>query len=823
MNFSERFGWWLAAVVGLLAVVGLVWGKTAVFSPILATDINQHRLNIALPTPRNDIAVSQSFVPRWNGLREVEVTLVRYGEKVAGENGRFSLQLRDDNNETIAEQTFPTSQLDHNQTLTLPVPLQPQSAGRRYTLRLLGNDSNTLSAWGYTLDVYNEGELKMEGGVLQTAVPTTNARELRFTTRYQLTLPDALRYLATTIFYEGALFLLALLFIPLPGLLLLQLVPRWRNMDAGAMWGTAVALGLSVWPLLWYWLTLTGGRWAGWSLWLVFVVGWGVVVWNGWRRREAGEQGSRGAGVLLLLVILAVAVRLLAVRDVTFAPWVDASRHGLITAVMTANGQTPTTYAPYLPVEQFPYHFGFHTIASSLQLMTHWPLARLLLYLGQLLNGLMPLMLYTAVWLLTRQRGAGLFAAFLVAFPFFFPAYYATWGRFTQLTAMLIMPVLLATTWLLLHRRQWAWRHHAWWLVGLLAAGLFLMHFRVFIFYLPFVLVAVFANLGRQHWWRGVAALAAAGGLALLLVGVRLWQLWRMANPASQFDIQIPGYNSFPTSYITVGWEQYYLWATAVLLLLIIITALLSRRQRTWALLPLTLAAWVALLFVLLSGEKLGLPETAVVNTNSMYITLFVPLALFLTLPLARFWRWWRRHHWGLQLAGQLWLALLIAPLLLFGVRQQITILNPQTILGQPDDLAAIAWVNDNLPPDARLAVSSWRWLGSTWAASDGGAWLLPITGRLTSTPPIDYIYNVSLFESIIAFNETAVSITDWHNPERADWLAQQGYTHIFVGARGGFFDPATLVQNPRLTLVYHHNGVFIFALSPSSLSEKSE
>ncbi|MCB9009897.1 MAG: hypothetical protein H6656_21430, partial [Ardenticatenaceae bacterium] len=84
--------------MGLLAVVGLLWKQTAVSPPILATDINQHRLDIALPTPRNDVAVSQSFVPRWNGLREVEVMVVRYGEKVDGENGRFSLQLRDDNN-----------------------------------------------------------------------------------------------------------------------------------------------------------------------------------------------------------------------------------------------------------------------------------------------------------------------------------------------------------------------------------------------------------------------------------------------------------------------------------------------------------------------------------------------------------------------------------------------------------------------------------------------------------------------------------------------------------------------------------------------------
>jgi hypothetical protein len=70
----------------------------------------------------------------------------------------------------------------------------------------------------------------------------------------------------------------------------------------------------------------------------------------------------------------------LAVRDLEFPTWVDASRHGLITAVMVENGRTPTDYAPYLPVERFPYHFGFHTLSASLAMMTGWPLPRLTQY-----------------------------------------------------------------------------------------------------------------------------------------------------------------------------------------------------------------------------------------------------------------------------------------------------------------------------------------------------------------------------------------------------------------------------------------------------------
>jgi hypothetical protein len=111
------------------------------------------------------------------------------------------------------------------------------------------------------------------------------------------------------------------------------------------------------------------------------------------------------------------------------------------------------------------------------------------------------------------------------------------------------------------------------------------------------------------------------------------------------------------------------------------------------------------------------------------------------------------------------------------------------------------------------VAVNAWRWLGETWAGADGGAWLTPLTGREATTPPIDYIYNRNLFAEVRAFNEAASAIADWSDPVAAEWLAEQGVTHVFAGARGNLFDPAELSRNPGLSLVYQRDGTFIFAL----------
>jgi hypothetical protein len=563
-------------------------------------------------------------------------------------------------------------------------------------------------------------------------------------------------------------------------------------------------LGTAVWPLLWFSLTLLGGRWRGWSLWVVFVGGWATYLWQSGKVAKRQSTLPLRHSAILLLLLLTLATRLLAVRDMSFPPWVDASRHGLITAVMTHSGQIPGSYEPFLPVEDAPYHYGFHTIAASLELMTGWPLNRLLLFLGQLINGLMPLTVYTAVYLMTRRRNASLIAAFLVGLPFFFPGYYVTWGRLTQLTAMFIMPILLALTWLLVRGgRRW---RRAWWLVGLLAAGLFLIHLRVFLFFIPFAAIVWLASWGRNGRWLSLAA-----GMSLLLVLPRIRQLLAATEPEKIMSNPIPNYNDFPVAYVTTGWEQQFLWLTAVALLLTIVAEL--RRWR-WSHLPLFLTGWVAISFILLAGDKLGLPSTSLVNLNSFYITLFLPLAIFLGVFGDQWICWLQRRRPSLQIIGSLFNGGLLMAALLFGARQQISILNPQTILARPADLAGLAWIDEHAPETAVFGVGSWKWLGETWAASDGGAWITPLTGRAATTPPIDHIYNRPLFQSVREFNVEATAVTDWSDPAQADWLRRQNVTHIFIGQRGGFFDPAALSRNPRMEMVYNHDGVFIFQIN---------
>lgn len=816
--------WWLNwLAVGLGIGLVLFWdhlgepGRPSkllpMTSPILAEDVMQGRLNAVPPAPAGDVRLTYRFVAQHNGLRQVELLLARNGEPDPAENGRFTLTLSDLLGNQLVTQSLPTRQIKHNQPFVLQIPRQPDSAGRPYQLTLSGGEDNRVTVWGYTVDLLKDTELALGTGPLSNESPETAVQELHFTSRYQLSMVDALRELADLLGQYGGFMPLALLFLLLPGALLLQLRPfRHLLPDPLAKLGMMLALGTAVWPLIWYLFSLLGGRFSGWLLWVLLVGGWLLVLFQ-----RSGAEARRRAvyirhgwqvehTVLVGLLLVGLAVRLLAVRDIVFPPWVDSVRHGLITAVMSQSGQTitQTGYEPFLPVDRFPYHFGFHTLSSSLMLLGGWEIPHLLLGLGQLLNALLPLAVYTGGWLLTRQRRAGLLAAFLVTVPLFFPAYYATWGRYTQLTAMLLLPILLGLTWRLAHGAK-GW-HQTWWLVAPLSVGLFLIHFRVFVFYVPFA-----GMVWLWSWGRNGRFLWRAAGLSLLVLSPQLLYLLQNSNPGSTLAARLPDYTAFPTTYYTAGWDRLFLWLAGGLLLLILV--IWAWKRHKWTAVPLLLALWSGLVLFMLSGDYLGFAALPLVNLNSYYITTFLPLSLFLGSVGAQLWRRLRQQPEPLPATGILLLVSLGTAVTLFGLQQQVSILNEQTLLAQPADAEALAWLDANLPEEAVIAVNSWLWLGNTWSGSDGGAWIVPLTGRQSSTPPADYIYNRELADFVRTFNEALTAVPDWSMPEGVNWLREQEMTHVFIGVRGGQMDPAELLQNPEMRLIYGRNGTFIFEL----------
>ncbi len=935
--------WWI--VPFLIGAVTLLLGSWLQgWSPsITGRDLNQHRANVPAAIPNDNLTISQTFVPSRDGLHEIELIVYQVGKPGEGE---LTLDLLDEGGNLIGSQVLGSAELTLNQIITFQFPHQKNSANTLYTLRISGRDNTTTTFWGFNLEAISRGQLATSDPSARTA-----AQDLRIVTRYQLTAPLMLRHIRV-LFAESLLPISVLLWsvFVMGWLVRYGLGKQLVTGDLPTDIALTFALGLCVWPLLWLWLTTLGGRWGRTSLITFIVIATLMTVivklthnktitdklLKAFTRPTRHQQKNEEARtdnhpssfilhpsslpsnatitarhkivwqhiVLAILLFVGYLLRLLAIRDLAFPAWVDASRHGLITVVMRDSGQFLQNYGGYLPIDHAPlYHFGYHTLTATLALLTNAELPHLLLTTGQLLNASVPLAVYAAAYLLTRERTVGLFAAFLIAFPSFFPAYYVSWGRYTQLTGMIVLALLLGWSYWLEGDREcettWEWVNEIL-LIGLLGAGLFLIHFRVFLVFLPFGFVIWLLHLRRENWWK----LPLSGVVVLGLVLPRFLQMAQYVSP-ERVGGASDGYNDFPVSYIKIGWERWFLiaafciviiavlqftqkvrWRNRLIIVVMLVVVLVgewlgsipaafevtylrtgvvggllvlslwpsaenwvalpiawiiiepffaSRNDKMilaglllvtiWIIqlrdidkikrIPLLLAGAVGLLFILLSGQRLGLPESWVLNMNSTYITLFLPLAIVLGYGLFMVGERAAHSQWIVQIVAYTVMGAGVMLLTLYGGRQQIEIMNQATVLAERADMVGVEWVAEHLPANAKIAVSSWKWLGVSWAAQDGGAWLLPMTGKMTTTPPADYIYESQLEKEVRLFNEAAQEIEDWSAESALEFLQNEQVTHIYVGARGGFFLPDKLIQHSEIQLLFAQDGVFIFELTP--------
>ncbi|MBM2850648.1 MAG: conserved rane protein of unknown function [Anaerolineales bacterium] len=815
----------LTAVALLVAVALGLW--LACPAPLTAMDQEQARLSQTAPIPSGDTTVGQTFVAAHDGLSAVELLAAVYPDAPAG--AVLTLRLLDSDGRVVAAHSF--SGVAHNTSLRLNFNPLPHSARKTYTLLLEGTPDNKTTVWAYGLDGYARGT-RLENGA-----PAPG--DLRFSTSYTYLWSEALGDVVSALGRLARLALPLWLILFAPGLLVLEWIGRYDDQlpSVWARWGMALGFSLSLLPLAWLWITVIGLKWSAAGIWVAYALAGLAVLWRGLARLSAasnrhevsGRRPSAHDAAIALILFLSLAARLLAVRDLAFPQWVDSPHHLIIARLLDESGRVPAGYVPLLPIEQFIYHFGFHALAATVHWLTALPLVEVFLLVGQLLNGLTSLAAYTFVVGLTGRPRAGLAAAFFVGLVSLFPGYYVSWGRYTQLTGVLILAPALVAAWRMVRpRADGRAAFKGIFAVSLLAAGLLLTHYRVLAFFAVFALAAL-AGGGRGGW----KGLGAATTLAMLLTAP--WLL-RLGAQAVMPVVIAPGtlaspsgYNAFPVEYFQRGLERGWM--------------LIALLATTWGLLRLTrvvwiTAGWVAVTFALLN---MG-PGTWVVNNNSWAITLFLPGALALgwgverwlnltdtlgrEMPAAKdFSEWgvnvsltlqrlrpdttWIRRIF--RVAMLMCLAGLAAYAGLQGLVGQVSISNPTTVLATADDQSALEWIEKNTPAEAVFLVNGWPWQSGTWAGPDGGVWVWPLTGRRTTLPPLDYTLQADLEAEVNAFNERAAQIQDASAPETLGLLREAGVTHIFIGAKGGTLKPEMFVENPNYRLLHTNGAAWVF------------
>jgi len=467
------------------------------------------------------------------------------------------------------------------------------------------------------------------------------------------------------------------------------------------------------------------------------------VAFAGLIRRGKGAFNKTWLFALLGLAV-ALAWRFWQARELVLPNWVDSQHHVLIIRKMIEFGGLPSTLEPYLP-GPFYYHFGFHAVTALFSVLSGLDPAASVLMLGQVINACVGLAVYALAKQLGKDWRIGLLAAVFVTFATKMPGYYLTWGRYTLLFGVMILPVAIAEA-------THAWKNHdRWWkLAGLsvLTAGVLLSHY-----FTAFLFVLFLAALGVQ-WlvetlrnkspnWKLIASIAIPALVGLVLASRWYYRIFVYSSAASSPVFQIMETKN--------AWDYLYYLVGPISGYILIGFGLIGLLWSVFKTKHVFFQFWVLLVLFL------SLPAGfSLMNFRYDYFALvvFIPIAI--------------TSAFGIVLLvsklitrkGIATLVILLASLVLSvgGAWQNARALNTETILATRSDLEALEWIKTHTPADARFFVNTTGWGYGVYRGVDGGGWILPITGRWSLAPTIFFPFggDLPVFETWIDWSKRA-------------------------------------------------------------------
>lgn len=776
-----------------------------------------------LPLPPGE-QLGQTFTANFAGLSGVDLFLVPYSPL----DGELTLML------------LPMADLDDWFSFST-LPLEQVTSSGYYRFEFQPRSDSTNHSFIFTLSHAGNGDLAvgtagggvyLDGSLYQGDGPTDG--QMTFLLVYDRLILLAglgLEVLRWLVLLAAAAFLFVL-----PGWGLLSgLWDGWQEKDWTEKAILSTGLSLALYPLLFIWTSLVGLRLGPLYAWLPPLTGGAYLLWRkrGIRFPSIGIKGlfakvTIADLALFLAVGIVVLTRFWVVRTLAAPLFGDSYQHSMITQLLIDHGGLFQSWAPYAELTSFTYHFGLHANVAVFHWLTNLPAPDALLWMGQILNILAVLALVPLANRLAGNRWAGVFTVFFAGLASSMPMEYTNWGRYTQLAGQVILPVTMLLAWETFIEKRNDWRSA--FVLAILIAGLALTHYRVLIFAIVFLLVALGVLLRHnglrtafwQLFWPGVGALLlflpwllnVVGGTLAAILGNQVTSSpqaatpWQAANAIGEL-----------TSYLPL-----WIW------LLLPLGALWGLWRRNY--LAIAVIVWSLLLLLATNPQWLGLPGQGVITNFALFIAAYSAVGVLLGVSLG--WLVERIYKTNRVMASRvvriaLGSALIVLVFLsgaIFG-RERLQDIDPgRHALALQPDLRAATWIQQHTPTDALFLVNFFTAYSDTLVVgSDGGWWLPLLTGRQITVPPLNYGTEDG------PTPDYRLEVLDWHtslanlgldHPLAIEMLRARGVTHLYVGQQGGavnnpapVLQPEVLRASPNYEVVYHQDRVWIFRLLP--------
>jgi hypothetical protein len=514
--------------------------------------------------------------------------------------------------------------------------------------------------------------------------------------------------------------------------------------------------------------------------------------------------------ILVLIFFAALIWRFYQIRDVVLPLWVDSVHHVQIVKMILENGGIPDTFEPYMPVP-FYYHFAFHTLAAVFSFIARLNPQDAVLYLGQVLNAAIALAVYRlgrALWGDWRRAALG---ALLIAFVTQMPAYYVTWGRYTLLTGMLLLPLAMALALDIVNKGNRLSRVLT---LSVITAGIFLSHYFVAALFALFLLVlgvqALLSGIKNQEQfgWKTWLPLLLASLAGLFLASPWLYRMWGFVQERVNVVAIPTTLDAVDRLYFPRYWG--YLWQLlgpdrnhAVLFIALpgLIISLFRKRTRPFGI-------WTIILIIL--SQPVGI-HVSPFRPDHAVIVLFLPTVMLVSELFLSAVDWSPIEK--ISTMKMVVVLIIFGALVGWGIWGTRSVINSATILATKADLEAINWIEDNLPPEARFLINVTFWQYGASRGVDGGWWITPLTDRETSLP--NALSGMGNREYVEKVNAVAAQISQVKgcSPRFWDLVRDERLTYMYLTQGKGSIQPSHFDDCSGVELLYENQGVYLYRI----------